>query len=160
MSEILRFGALVLVVAAGLFLALGTYKLTERFPLPAPALFLLAAAAISDVFPGLAQHVSISTVERIAVVALIVILFDGGMHVGARRFRGSAVPISILGVLGTFATAGVMAVFAHALLETPSKVSVLSRKRSPKTRRLPRRMRVSPRHTHTGRVQMPAGPIC
>jgi potassium/hydrogen antiporter len=117
MSEILGFGAVVLVVAAGFFLALGTYKLNERFPLPAPALFLLVAAATSDVFPGLAQHVSIATVERIAVVALIVILFDGGMHVGARRFRGSAVPISILGVLGTFATAGVMAVFAHALFD-------------------------------------------
>ena len=42
--------------------------------------------------------------------------------------------------------------FAPALLATPSKVSVLSRKRSPKTPRLPPRMRVSPRHTHTGRV--------
>src|SRR5436189_2670952 len=115
MSEILRFGAVVLVVAAGLFLALGTYKLTERFPVPAPALFLLAAAAASDVFPGLAEHVSIRTVERIGLVALIAILFDGGMHLGARRFRAAAPPITTLGVLGTFATAGVMAVFANLL---------------------------------------------
>jgi cell volume regulation protein A len=113
-TEILQFGAVVLIVAAGFFLALGTYKLNERFPVPAPALFLLAAAAASDLFPGLAQHVSITTVERIGVVALIAILFDGGMHVGARRFRGAVVPICTLGVLGTFATAAVMAVFAHA----------------------------------------------
>ena len=92
-TEILYFGAVVLVVAAGFFLALGTYKLTERFPVPAPALFLLAAAAASDVFPGLAEHVSIRTVERIGVVALVAILFDGGMHVGARRFRAAALPI-------------------------------------------------------------------
>ena len=115
MTEILDFGAVVLIVAAGLFLALGTYKLNERVPLPAPALFLLAAAAASDLFPGLARHVSITTVERIGVVALVAILFDGGMHVGARRFRGAAVPICTLGILGTFATAGVMAVFAHVL---------------------------------------------
>jgi len=114
-TEILDFGAVVLIVAAGLFLALGTYKLNERVPLPAPALFLLAAAAASDLFPGLARHVSIPTVERIGVVALVAILFDGGMHVGARRFRGAAVPICTLGILGTFATAGVMAVFAHVL---------------------------------------------
>ena len=106
-TEILDFGAVVLIVAAGFFLALGTYKLTERFPVPAPALFLLTAAAASDLFPGIAQHVSIRTVERISVIALIMILFDGGMHVGARRFRGSAIPITSLGVLGTFATAGV-----------------------------------------------------
>jgi cell volume regulation protein A len=117
MTEILRFGAVVLIVAAGFFLALGTYKLNERIPLPAPALFLLAAAAASDIFPGLAEHVSIRTVERIGVVALIAILFDGGMHVGARRFRGAALPISTLGVVGTFATAGLMAVFARAFFD-------------------------------------------
>ena len=117
MDEILEFGTIVLVVAAGFSLALFTYKLTERFPIPAPALFLLAAAVASDVFPGLSEHVETKTVERIGVVALIVILFDGGMHVGWRRFRAAAVPIALLGTLGTFATAGVMAVFAHYLFD-------------------------------------------
>ena len=51
------------------------------------------------------------------MVALIVILFDGGIHVGWRRFRASAVPIALLGTLGTFATAGVMAVLAHYLFD-------------------------------------------
>jgi potassium/hydrogen antiporter len=114
-SELHEFGTVVLVVAAGFFGALGTYKLTERYPVPAPALFLLIAAFASDVFPGLASAISIKNVERIGVVALIVILFDGGMHVGWRRFRGAALPISTLGVLGTFATAGLMAIFAHTL---------------------------------------------
>jgi cell volume regulation protein A len=114
-SELHEFGTIVLVVAAGFVGALGTYKLTERFPVPAPALFLLVAAVASDVFPGLASAISIKNVERIGVVALIVILFDGGMHVGWRRFRGAAVPISSLGILGTFATAALMAVFAHTL---------------------------------------------
>jgi cell volume regulation protein A len=52
-------------------------------------------------------------VERIAVVALIVILFDGGMNVGWPRFRVAALPITALGVLGTFGTAGVVALAAH-----------------------------------------------
>src|SRR5438876_553012 len=87
MSELHEFGTVVLVVALGFFAALGTYKLTERFPVPAPALFLIAAAVASDVFPGLETVISIHNVERIGVVALIVILFDGGMQVGWRRFR-------------------------------------------------------------------------
>ena len=115
MDELQQFGTIILIVAAGFSVALAAYKLTERFPIPAPALFLLAAAAASDLFPGLSDHVPTKTVERIGVVALIVILFDGGMHVGWRRFRASAVPITLLGTLGTFATAGVMAVFAHYL---------------------------------------------
>jgi cell volume regulation protein A len=48
---------------------------------------------------------------------LIVILFDGGMRVGWRRFRESAVPIVSLGLLGTFATAGLMTLAAHYLLD-------------------------------------------
>src|ERR671937_1771190 len=115
MSELHEFGTVVLVVALGFFAALATYKLTERFPVPAPALFLIVAAVASDVFPGLETVISIHNVERIGVVALIVILFDGGMQVGWRRFRGAALPITSLGIFGTFATAAVMAVFAHEL---------------------------------------------
>lgn len=114
MSELVDFGLIVLLVSGAFSLALGAYKLTERFPLPAPALFLVLAAGASDLWPGL-DRLSTVDVERIAVVALVAILFDGGMHVGWPRFRRAAVPITALGVLGTFATAGLMAVAAHAL---------------------------------------------
>jgi cell volume regulation protein A len=116
-SEVVDFGLIVLVVASGFSLAVGANKLTERFPIPAPALFLLAAAVASDIFPGLSRHLSIRNVERIGVVALIVILFDGGMLVGWRRSRSAAAPIASLGLLGTFATAGVMAVLGHLLFD-------------------------------------------
>jgi cell volume regulation protein A len=55
-------------------------------------------------------------VERIAVVALVVILFNGGIDLGWRTFRAAAAPILLLGILGTFATAGTVAVFAHYAL--------------------------------------------
>jgi cell volume regulation protein A len=113
-AELTDFGLIVLVVAGAFTLALGAYKLTELFPVPAPALFLIAAAVASDLWPGLAR-VSTVGVERIAVVALIVILFDGGMQVGWSRFRRSALPITALGVLGTFGTAAAMALAAHEL---------------------------------------------
>jgi cell volume regulation protein A len=89
---------------------------TERIPVPAPAVLLLDAAAASDVFPELAERLSILEVERIAVVALIIILFNGGTLVGWRRFRNAAVPIFSLGVVGTFATAAIVAVVAHYML--------------------------------------------
>jgi cell volume regulation protein A len=107
MDELVEFGTLVLVVSAGFLIALFARKISERFPIPAPALFLVAAA----IAPAILSD--IRTVERIGVVALILILFDGGMHVGWRRFRRAWVPITILGILGTALTAAVMAVFAH-----------------------------------------------
>ncbi len=116
MTEISDFGQIVGVVAAGFALALFGRTLTERLAIPSAALFLLAAAAASDLFPGLRDPVSFVTVERLAVIALIVILFDGGMHIGWRRARASLVPILSLGVLGTFATAGLIALAAHTLL--------------------------------------------
>jgi cell volume regulation protein A len=115
-SELTDFGLIVLLVAGACSLALGAHKLTELFPIPAPALFLVAASVASDIWPGLSR-LSFVDVERIAVIALIAILFDGGMHVGWRRFEAAAYPITALGVLGTFATAGLIAVAAHELFD-------------------------------------------
>jgi len=116
-DEILSFGTVVLVVALAFALALLVIKLSDRFPIPNPALFLIAAAVISDLFPGVSDHLSIRSAERIGVVALIVILFDGGMDVGWRRFRRAGLPIASLGVVGTFATAALMAVAARYLFD-------------------------------------------
>jgi cell volume regulation protein A len=116
-TEIFDFGLILLAVSGGVSLALLAIRLTSRFPIPAPALFLLGAALVSDFFPGLQDNLAIRTVERIAVVALIVILFNGGMHIGWRRFRGAAAPIVLLGTAGTFATAALMTLAAKLLLD-------------------------------------------
>ena len=115
-SEIVDFAAVVLIVAAGLFVAVATSKVSRWLPIPGPAIFLIVAAVASDVFPGLSV-LSIETASRIAVVALIVILFEGGMDVGWRRFRRAWPEITVLGVLGTFGTALLVALFAHVVLD-------------------------------------------
>jgi potassium/hydrogen antiporter len=117
MSEVVHFGGIVLLVSTAFFVAVLANKLSERLRVPAAGLLLLAAAIAADIWTGLADALSIRDVERIAVVALIVILFDGGMRVGWTRFRESAVPIVSLGLLGTFATAGLMTLAAHYLLD-------------------------------------------
>ncbi len=115
MDELITFGQVVLLVAGGFGLALLSQKVTDWVPIPAPGIFLIAAAVLSDLFPDLADALSIRGVERVAVVALVLILFDGGMRVGWRRFRVAALPVVSLGVLGTFATAALAAVAARYL---------------------------------------------
>jgi cell volume regulation protein A len=117
MGEVTHFGAIVLLVSGAFAVAVLSNKLSERLRVPAAAFFLLAAAVASDVWTDLSDALSIRDVERIAVVALVVILFDGGMRVGWRRFRESAVPIVSLGLVGTFATAGLMTLAARYLLD-------------------------------------------
>jgi cell volume regulation protein A len=116
-SEISDFGLLLLALAGGFALALVAIGVTSRLPVPAPGLFLLGAVLLSDLFPGLREDVSIRTVERLAVVALIVILFHGGMHIGLRRIRAAATPIVLLGTVGTFVTAALVAVAAKLVLD-------------------------------------------
>jgi potassium/hydrogen antiporter len=117
MDELTTFGTIVLVVSGGLLLALVATRLNERFPVPEPGIFLVLAAVASDVFPTLGERLTTQEVERIGVVAIIVILFNGGTLVGWRRFRVAAVPIFSLGIVGTFATAAVITVAAHYLFD-------------------------------------------
>jgi cell volume regulation protein A len=115
MSEVGDFGWIVLAVSATVFVALIAMRLADRASLPYASLFLIGSALLSEAVPSLQDVLSIREVERLTVVALIVILFDGGLHIGERRFRKAAGPILALGVLGTFLTAGLIAVAAHYL---------------------------------------------
>lgn len=116
MTEISDFGLIILAVSATVFVALLGMRLADRLSLPYAALFLVGAAVISDFWTELQTVLSVRDVERIAVVALLVILFDGGLHIGLGRFRRSLGPILGVGILGTFLTAGVVALAAHYLL--------------------------------------------
>jgi cell volume regulation protein A len=116
MSEIGDFGAALLGVSAVVFVALLGMRLADRLSLPYAAIFLVGAVLVGEFVPATEELLSIQEVERIAVVALVVILFHGGLHIGVIRFRRSALPILALGVIGTFATAGIVALACHYVL--------------------------------------------
>ncbi|WP_328769800.1 cation:proton antiporter domain-containing protein [Streptomyces sp. NBC_00286] len=109
------FGLAVLVVALAAMAAVASNRLSERSRIPAPAFFLVTAAVAVDLFPAL-RKLSMATVQDIVTVALVVLLFQGGMEIGWRRFRPEAGAILSIGVLGTFATAALVAGAAHLLL--------------------------------------------
>jgi len=114
MTDVAPFALTVLLVATAGMLAVLSNRVSERISIPAPAIFLVCAAVASAVRPELGR-LSHVTVERIVSVALAVILFDGGMHIGWPRFRRSAGAIVLVGVVGTFVTAVAVAALAHGL---------------------------------------------
>ncbi len=124
-DDILDFGAVVLVTSGGLVLAIGVRLLASRLAIPTAGLLLVAAALASDLVDRLATILTFEDVQRIASLALVVILFEGGSKIGMRRFRSAAAPILALGVVGTFATAALLALAAHVLLDLSWTISSL-----------------------------------
>ncbi len=90
MRELVDYGLLILLVGTAFAAAIGATKPSARLRVPAPAVFLLAAAVSSDVWPDVQRSIPVRLVERVAFVGLLVILFNGGIEVGFRRLRRSS----------------------------------------------------------------------
>src|ERR1700733_3667470 len=104
MSGETQFGLVVLVIGIAGTAAVLSNRLSARFRVPAPAFFLVAAVVAAQLWPS---HTALPVVtgERVVTLALAVILFDGGMHIGRRRFRTAAGAIVWTGIAGTLVTA-------------------------------------------------------
>jgi cell volume regulation protein A len=123
-DDVTRFALVVAFGALALLAATGSARLSERIRVPAPAMFLVAASLVVELFPHLGS-LTIETDQRIVTVALVVILFDGGMHIGLARFRPVAGPVVWIGIAGTFVTAGALAVAAHVLFDFDWRAALL-----------------------------------
>ena len=124
MEDVLPFGVAVAAFSIAGLLAVWSSRLSERIRIPAPALFLCAAAIASDLVPSLGT-MPIVTVQRVVTVTLVLLLFDGGLHIGGARFRTAAVPVLVVGVVGTALTAAGIALFAHLALGIEWRASLL-----------------------------------
>jgi cell volume regulation protein A len=102
---------IALVGLAGLL----SNHLSAWVKLPAPILVFAAAAITARAAPSV-RSLSEQNVTRLVTVALLCILFSGGMHIGWARVRSAAAPITIVGVVGTFATAAGAATFLHLVI--------------------------------------------
>jgi potassium/hydrogen antiporter len=111
-NETARYALIILVSSAVGLIAVLANRLTERVKVPVALLVLVGAALAVHVVP-VVQVPSAQTVERVITLALVLVLFDGGMHIGQARFRAAMVPILSVGVVGTFLTAAGGALMLH-----------------------------------------------
>ncbi|BAX91994.1 cation:proton antiporter [Mycobacterium shigaense] len=112
MNETAHYALIVLFCSAVGLVAVLANRLTERVKIPVPLLVLVGAAVAVRVVPAV-QSPSEPTVERLITIALVLVLFDGGMHIGPARFRAAVAPILSVGVLGTALTAAGAALVVH-----------------------------------------------
>jgi cell volume regulation protein A len=103
--------AVLLVGAAGLA-AVVSNRISSWLRVPAPALVFAAAVVAVAAIPDL-HAPSRRTVEQLVTVALTLILFDGGAQIGWRRLRPVTATVTAVGIGGTFATVGGLALLLH-----------------------------------------------
>ena len=113
------FGLQVLAASGAALLAVQSHRVSAWLRLPTPVFFLVAAALVPVDPPAL------RTVEQVVTIALVAILFDGGLHIGRARFRSAAAGILSLGVLGTFVTVVGGALLVHLVVGVSWYLSVL-----------------------------------
>jgi cell volume regulation protein A len=124
MNETAHYGLLVLLCGAVGLVCVFSTRVTARLKVPAPLLVLAGAAVAVQAVPQL-HPLSERSVERIVTVALVVILFEGGMHIGWNRLRSAAGPIVVIGVVGTFLTTAAAALLLHVVFGLAWYLAVL-----------------------------------
>jgi cell volume regulation protein A len=115
-----------LALAVGLLLAaLAAAPLFERLRLPSPAAFLAVGIVAGLLGIAPTAELRVVTLEQVGAVALFAILFEGGLGTGLRAARTAARPILMLGLFGTVATAGGLALAAHYVVRLDWSVALL-----------------------------------
>ncbi len=104
MSDTAQYALVLALTSAVALGAVLVNRLSARLGVPAPIWMLVAAAVAVQLIPGMPRPPD-AVVTQIVTVALVLILFDGGRHIGWARLRPALVPIIVVGVLGTFLTA-------------------------------------------------------
>src|ERR1700729_3801419 len=113
-----QFGLIIAVIGLAGTAAVLSNRLSARMRVPAPAFFLVAAVVAAQLWPQASLSsagtvLPAATVEHVVTLAVAFILFDGGMHIGRRRFRTAAVAIVWTRVAGTLVPAAGTTVAAH-----------------------------------------------
>jgi cell volume regulation protein A len=123
-GDITPFGSIIAIAGAIGLAAVLSSRFSSLTRIPSPALFLAGGAIAANVANGF-DPPSEKAVERLVTVAVVLILFDGGMHLGIRRFREIAGSVLTVGLAGTLLTATALTLAAHLFLDVSWYLSLL-----------------------------------
>lgn len=121
------FGVDVAVLFAGALLVIGVVAsgLASQYRVPSLLLFLGLGMVVADDGLGLIRFNDAALAQNIAAVALMVILFEGGLTTDPASFRSVGVPAGLLATIGVVVTAGVVALASRYVLGLPGETALL-----------------------------------
>jgi potassium/hydrogen antiporter len=112
-------GALILVTGALLALGIAASLAAGRLRVPGLILFLALGMAIGSDGLGLIEFDDFELTRTVGIVALVLILFEGGLTAGWPEIRPVFWPAASLATIGTLLTAVIVGVAAAWLLDLP-----------------------------------------
>jgi cell volume regulation protein A len=112
------FGALLAV-------SILTSRATERFSVPVALIFLLIGVLAGWEGIGGIDFENYRFAFRLGAIALVLILFDGGLNTPLAQVRQHLLPAGILATLGVIGTAAILALGAHVLGMTWPQAALL-----------------------------------
>ncbi|HUG84466.1 MAG TPA: potassium/proton antiporter [Euzebya sp.] len=117
MSLHLPADGLILGIAALLALGVVGAGLSNRLRVPGLLLFLVLGMLIADDGLGLISMDNPLVAQAVGTIALVAILFEGGLTTKPRDFRIAAVPGLVLATVGVVTTAALVAVTSWLLFD-------------------------------------------
>ena len=100
-------------------------RLTGRIGIPIALGFIAVGMLAGSEGIGHIQFENYTFAFRAGIVALVLILFDGGLNTPPSSLRAVAAPSLTLATVGVFATAGILATFAHLAGDVAWPVALL-----------------------------------
>jgi cell volume regulation protein A len=125
MSSHLPVDDLVLIGAAIVVIGVLTAGLAERFRLPSLLVFLALGMVVADDGLGLIRFDDAELAQSVAIVALVVILFEGGLSTPLSEVRAVASPAILLATVAVVVTAALVAGAAFVLLDVSATTAWL-----------------------------------
>jgi len=116
MTDLPQLALLLLVFGALLAVSVIFSRASERFGLPIALIFMLIGMLAGTDGPGGIEFRDFHLAFRLGTVALVLILFDGGLNTSVAAVRRSLLPAGILATVGVVATAALTALGARLLL--------------------------------------------
>lgn len=117
-STVLLLGVLILVATL-------SSKLSSRVGLPLLVLFVGIGMLAGSEGPLGIEFTDFTLAHAVGTVALILILFDGGMQTSMESIRRTALPAGILATAGVVATAALLGLSAWYFLDIPLAYGML-----------------------------------
>jgi cell volume regulation protein A len=117
----------LLLVIAGVLMASSVLlsRASGRSGVPVAMLFLAIGMAAGSDGPGGIEFNDYGSAFRLGTVALVLILFDGGLNTPLSAVRAAIRPAAVLATVGVVATAALMGLAAHLLFGFPWPVALL-----------------------------------
>lgn len=115
------------ILLGGVLLAVGVVATgaAARYRVPALLLFLGLGMLVADDGLALVRFDDYRLAQNMAVVALAVILFEGGLATDSAAVRSAAVPAAVLATVGVAITGGVVALIASLVFDLSATTALL-----------------------------------